>query len=194
MYNLVPFHEPYTKPEINAFHSKGDEFGLDVSPFIESSDGNPAIYDLFAVVNHSGNMIGGHYTSYARCIDLSNTRRNEVDWRLFDDNRVTYAHENEIVTPSAYVLFYRRRGVAFNPSSVPLPMDNKVSSVLPLNNSSVGTDFQDSDNNVTDEETNNTEIERITTKCSLQNTSDYNSSQVTCNMDPVEEIGPSPLF
>lgn len=29
-------------------------------------------YDLFAVINHEGNMDNGHYTSFARCQDEVN--------------------------------------------------------------------------------------------------------------------------
>ena len=41
--------------------------------------GDPApIYDLYGVVNHHGGILGGHYTSYARCADLTNPMKNEV--------------------------------------------------------------------------------------------------------------------
>lgn len=110
-----------------------------------------------------------------------------LDWRLFDDSRVTSVCENEIVSPSAYVLFYRRRGVAFNSCSVSLPVDNKVSSLMPLD-SCIETDVRDSDDNVTDEETNNVETGSISSKCSLQKAIDNKISQVACkiNMDAVD--------
>lgn len=41
--------------------------------------GDPApIYDLYGVVNHHGGILGGHYTSYARCADLTVPFKNEV--------------------------------------------------------------------------------------------------------------------
>ena len=39
------------------------EEGLDMSPFFQGEDG---IYDLFAVINHYGNVGYGHYTAYAK--------------------------------------------------------------------------------------------------------------------------------
>jgi ubiquitin carboxyl-terminal hydrolase 22/27/51 len=35
-------------------------------------------YDLFAVINHEGQMDNGHYTNYARCGD---------EWYRFDDDK-----------------------------------------------------------------------------------------------------------
>nr|XP_006819196.1 PREDICTED: ubiquitin carboxyl-terminal hydrolase 31-like [Saccoglossus kowalevskii] len=60
------------------------------------------VYDLYAVCNHIGNNLGGgHYT--AMCKNPING-----DWYLFDDTKVTRITDTEIVTPSAYLLFYQR--------------------------------------------------------------------------------------
>uniref|UniRef100_A0AAY4EGK4 ubiquitinyl hydrolase 1 n=1 Tax=Denticeps clupeoides TaxID=299321 RepID=A0AAY4EGK4_9TELE len=69
----------------------------------------PPIYDLYAVINHYGGMIGGHYTAYARLPNDKNSQRSDVGWRLFDDSTVTTVEESQVVTRYAYVLFYRRR-------------------------------------------------------------------------------------
>ncbi|XP_029290902.1 LOW QUALITY PROTEIN: ubiquitin carboxyl-terminal hydrolase 19 [Cottoperca gobio] len=69
----------------------------------------PPIYDLYAVINHYGGMIGGHYTAYARLTSDKNSQRSDVGWRLFDDSTVTMVEESQVVTRYAYVLFYRRR-------------------------------------------------------------------------------------
>ncbi|KAM4562781.1 ubiquitin carboxyl-terminal hydrolase 19 isoform 1-T1 [Odontesthes bonariensis] len=69
----------------------------------------PPIYDLYAVINHYGGMIGGHYTAYARLPNDKNSQRSDVGWRLFDDSTVTMVEESQVVTRYAYVLFYRRR-------------------------------------------------------------------------------------
>ena len=64
----------------------------------------PLIYDLFGVVNHSGTLNFGHYT--AQCF-------NEVHqkWFNFNDSMVSpVGEQSDIVTPRAYVLFYKRRG------------------------------------------------------------------------------------
>ncbi|XP_051906643.1 ubiquitin carboxyl-terminal hydrolase 19 isoform X2 [Hippocampus zosterae] len=70
---------------------------------------HPPIYDLYAVINHYGVMIGGHYTAYARLPSDRNSQRSDVGWRLFDDSTVTMVEESQVVTRYAYVLFYRRR-------------------------------------------------------------------------------------
>ena len=62
----------------------------------------PVNYDLYAVSNHFGSLNGGHYT--ATCL-------NEVTghWYSYNDSSVSNKHENEVVSNSAYLLFYRRR-------------------------------------------------------------------------------------
>uniref|UniRef100_A0AAQ4PE41 ubiquitinyl hydrolase 1 n=1 Tax=Gasterosteus aculeatus aculeatus TaxID=481459 RepID=A0AAQ4PE41_GASAC len=87
---------------------------LDLSQFCigqkdEEQMQQPPIYDLYAVINHYGGMIGGHYTAYARLPSDKNSQRSDVGWRLFDDSTVTMVEESQVVTRYAYVLFYRRR-------------------------------------------------------------------------------------
>lgn len=36
------------------------------------------MYDLYAVINHYGGMIGGHYTAYARLPSDKNSQRSDV--------------------------------------------------------------------------------------------------------------------
>ena len=79
--------------------------GLDLSHINgRPGEGRGGIYDLFAVSNHMGGLGGGHYTAYVR-------NRVAGGWYLHDDSRVSEVSEDEIVSSSAYVLFYRRRGV-----------------------------------------------------------------------------------
>ncbi|XP_064631976.1 ubiquitin carboxyl-terminal hydrolase 19-like [Lineus longissimus] len=75
----------------------------------------PPIYDLYGVVNHYGGILGGHYTSFARCADPVLWNANEIGWRQFDDSHVTLTSENNVMTRAAYLLFYRRRSPVFNP-------------------------------------------------------------------------------
>ncbi|XP_053576788.1 ubiquitin carboxyl-terminal hydrolase 19 isoform X2 [Bombina bombina] len=84
---------------------------LDLSTFCigQKEDHQRPIYDLYAVINHYGGMIGGHYTAYARLPNDKNSQRSDVGWRLFDDSTVTTVDESQVVTRYAYVLFYRRR-------------------------------------------------------------------------------------
>uniref|UniRef100_UPI00398EBC02 ubiquitin carboxyl-terminal hydrolase 19 isoform X2 n=1 Tax=Pristiophorus japonicus TaxID=55135 RepID=UPI00398EBC02 len=84
---------------------------LDLSKFCigQKDDRQPPVYDLYAVINHYGGMIGGHYTAYARLPNDKNSQRSDVGWRLFDDSTVTTVDESQVVARHAYVLFYRRR-------------------------------------------------------------------------------------
>uniref|UniRef100_A0A674H8Z8 Ubiquitin carboxyl-terminal hydrolase 19 n=1 Tax=Taeniopygia guttata TaxID=59729 RepID=A0A674H8Z8_TAEGU len=93
---------------------------LDLSKFCIGRKGEQQlpVYDLYAVINHYGGMIGGHYTAYARLPNDKNSQRSDVGWRLFDDSTVTTVDESQVVTRYAYVLFYRRRN---SPVERPLP-------------------------------------------------------------------------
>ncbi|KAF2105941.1 hypothetical protein BDV96DRAFT_607854 [Lophiotrema nucula] len=82
--------------------------GLDLTGKVGLPEGKELIYDLFAVDNHYGGLGGGHYTAYAQ---------NFFDkkWYEYNDSSVsTRNNPQNVVTSSAYLLFYRRR------SSVPL--------------------------------------------------------------------------
>jgi ubiquitin C-terminal hydrolase len=62
------------------------------------------LYDLFAVLKHSGvSADAGHYTT-----DAMNPITKK--WLHFNDERVVEIGEGELVTSSAYVLFYKRQG------------------------------------------------------------------------------------
>lgn len=77
-------------------------------------DGEEPIYDCYAVSNHFGGLGGGHYTAYAQ--------NDDGEWCYFDDSRVTTAVDaKEVVSASAYVLYYRRRDIDFeDESTIPL--------------------------------------------------------------------------
>jgi ubiquitin C-terminal hydrolase len=65
------------------------------------------IYDLYAVVFHSGSMEGGHYTTCCLHEDEGKTR-----WLLYDDEQVLELIgdiQKTVVSRNAYLLFYRRR-------------------------------------------------------------------------------------
>ncbi|XP_029428730.1 ubiquitin carboxyl-terminal hydrolase 2 isoform X1 [Rhinatrema bivittatum] len=65
-----------------------------------SSDGSAhAVYNLYAVSNHSGTTMGGHYTAYCR-----NSLTGE--WHMFNDSRVTPMASSQVRSSDAYVLFY----------------------------------------------------------------------------------------
>ncbi|OXG79192.1 ubiquitin carboxyl-terminal hydrolase 4/11/15 [Cryptococcus neoformans var. grubii Br795] len=76
--------------------------GEDVEAYGIEDDGEPLLYDLYAVDNHFGGMGGGHYTAFCR---------NQVDnqWYNYDDSRVSKADVSSVQSRAAYLLFYRRR-------------------------------------------------------------------------------------
>ncbi|KAM4737720.1 ubiquitin carboxyl-terminal hydrolase 11 [Anableps anableps] len=86
---------------------------LDFSGFLlrkdVSTEEPPSRYDLIAVSNHYGGLRDGHYTSYAQ-------NKDSGQWYYFDDSKVTYASEDQIVTNAAYVLFYHRQDKIRKPS------------------------------------------------------------------------------
>lgn len=109
--------------------------GLDLAPWLDSGAGRlgpgDAVYDLFGVINHIGGMTGGHYTAACRAPSSLLKEGGGMDgleawgpgvWKLtptwlhFDDELVEAMLPSEIVSGSAYVLFYSRR--KFHPSNV----------------------------------------------------------------------------
>ncbi|XP_065195075.1 ubiquitin carboxyl-terminal hydrolase 4-like [Sycon ciliatum] len=86
--------------------------GLDLREYVfEPNPQFPAIYDLHAVSNHFGGLGGGHYTAYGLHHDTQK-------WYDFDDSGVSSITQNELVSQSAYVLFYTRRDVAVPPPAM----------------------------------------------------------------------------
>ncbi|XP_075765625.1 ubiquitin carboxyl-terminal hydrolase 2 isoform X2 [Pelodiscus sinensis] len=71
---------------------------LDLREFAAQSC-NHAVYNLYAVSNHSGTTMGGHYTAYCR---------NPVsgEWHTFNDSRVTPMSSSHVRSSDAYLLFY----------------------------------------------------------------------------------------
>ena len=108
----------YTCPDILIIHLKRfrneqklDSFvnfpltGLDLTKHVKSikKENENYIYDLIGVGNHYGSIHGGHYVAFAK-----NHLKNK--WYEFNDDSVNEMdNENNVVTKSAYVLFYRRR-------------------------------------------------------------------------------------
>ncbi|XP_078597209.1 ubiquitin carboxyl-terminal hydrolase 19-like isoform X2 [Branchiostoma floridae x Branchiostoma japonicum] len=103
---------------------------LDMSGYCGSDIGPgeaPPIYDLYATVDHHGGLLGGHYTAYAQLPDTSGSS-NAIGWRLFDDSHVRAVHETEVMRPSAYLLFYRRRGADVHASAPEKPLNTNKES------------------------------------------------------------------
>ncbi|KDD74252.1 ubiquitin carboxyl-terminal hydrolase, partial [Helicosporidium sp. ATCC 50920] len=70
----------------------------------DASERNEAstLYDLYAVSDHFGGLGGGHYTATVQMQD-------DKKWYVFDDTQVRPVAEEDVASPAAYVLFYKRR-------------------------------------------------------------------------------------
>jgi ubiquitin C-terminal hydrolase len=75
--------------------------GLNLSSYVEGYRSDKYVYNLYAVCNHIGGPMGGHYTAFVK-----NDAANK--WIHYDDNGVSLIdNPASIVTPMAYCLFYR---------------------------------------------------------------------------------------
>jgi len=74
---------------------------LDLSPYVVGYKANTYKYRLFGVANHMGGINGGHYTAFALSDSLGK-------WHCYNDDRVSEIDVNQVVSPSAYCVFYRR--------------------------------------------------------------------------------------
>jgi len=74
---------------------------LNLSPYVIGYKKEMYKYELYGVCNHSGSTMGGHYTSYVK--------NANGKWYHFNDTSVTEISESSIVSPKAYVLFYRKK-------------------------------------------------------------------------------------
>ncbi|XP_069803908.1 ubiquitin carboxyl-terminal hydrolase 2 isoform X1 [Dendropsophus ebraccatus] len=75
---------------------------LDLREF-SSEPSSHASYNLYAVSNHSGTTMGGHYTAYCK-------NPNNGEWYTFNDSRVTAMSSSQVRSSDAYVLFYELSG------------------------------------------------------------------------------------
>jgi ubiquitin carboxyl-terminal hydrolase 8 len=75
---------------------------LDLSPYVIGYKKDNFKYELYGVCNHSGGVMGGHYTSYVK--------NANGKWYHYNDTSVSEVGINEsIISPKAYVLFYRKK-------------------------------------------------------------------------------------
>ena len=75
---------------------------LDLSKYVSGYNAKTYVYDLYAVCNHIGGVQGGHYTAFAK--------RQDNSWAHFNDTNVEkMLNPQDVVTPMAYCLFYRKK-------------------------------------------------------------------------------------
>ena len=88
-------------------YGKNDNFidfpldNLDMGKYICGPYKENSKYDLFAVSQHYGGTGGGHYTAICKNID--------GNWYSYNDSSCSRSSPGNVVSSSAYVLFYRRR-------------------------------------------------------------------------------------
>ena len=68
---------------------------------MEGYNKNSFKYELYGICNHSGGVLGGHYTATVRVGD---------EWYLFNDTSVSKINFNGMNNTAGYCLFYRKKG------------------------------------------------------------------------------------
>jgi ubiquitin C-terminal hydrolase len=77
---------------------------LDLSNYVIGYNKESYVYDLYGVCNHSGSVMGGHYTSFVK--------NANGKWYHYNDTNVSeVAMAQQIITPKAYCFFYRKRQI-----------------------------------------------------------------------------------
>jgi ubiquitin C-terminal hydrolase len=75
---------------------------LNLSKYVIGYNKDSYVYDLYAVCNHSGSVLGGHYTAFVK--------NANGKWYHYNDTNVSEVGiANQIITPKAYCFFYRKR-------------------------------------------------------------------------------------
>jgi ubiquitin carboxyl-terminal hydrolase 8 len=97
--DLKRFNNRFQK---NQIHVTFPLDNLDLSTYIIGYKKENFKYELYGVCNHSGGVMGGHYTSYVK--------NANGKWYHYNDTSVSEVGLNEsIISPKAYVLFYRKK-------------------------------------------------------------------------------------
>jgi ubiquitin carboxyl-terminal hydrolase 8 len=97
--DLKRFNARFQKNQILVTFSLDD---LDLSKYVIGYKKKIYNYELYGVCNHSGGVMGGHYTSYVK--------NANGKWYHFNDTSVSEVGITEsIISPKAYVLFYRKK-------------------------------------------------------------------------------------
>uniref|UniRef100_A0A6C0IXB0 USP domain-containing protein n=1 Tax=viral metagenome TaxID=1070528 RepID=A0A6C0IXB0_9ZZZZ len=74
---------------------------LNLNKYCVGYDQNDSIYDLYAISNHEGNILGGHYWAY--------TKNADKNWYKFNDKYVTLANISDLINENVYCLFYKKK-------------------------------------------------------------------------------------
>lgn len=75
---------------------------LDLSKYVRGYSASTFKYDLYGICNHMGGIMGGHYTAFVK--------NSENKWLHYNDRSVEIVeNKNDIISPMAYCLFYRKK-------------------------------------------------------------------------------------
>ena len=72
---------------------------LDLSEY-SCDDSETCKYELFGIINHTGNVFGGHYYS---CV-----KKSDDHWYCMNDKSIKRIKESKLISSSNYCLFYRK--------------------------------------------------------------------------------------
>jgi ubiquitin carboxyl-terminal hydrolase 8 len=74
---------------------------LDLTKFVKGYNKDKYVYELYGVCNHSGGVLGGHYTA--------NVKVNKKGWYLFNDTNVSKIDFDGQNNTKGYCFFYRMK-------------------------------------------------------------------------------------
>ena len=99
---VIDFKRFNSRFQKNQIHITFPLDNLDLSEYVIGYKKEIYKYELYGVCNHSGGVMGGHYTAFVK--------NANGKWYHFNDTSVSeVALIDSIVTPKAYVLFYRKK-------------------------------------------------------------------------------------
>lgn len=78
---------------------------LDLGGVAAGAQRDLPIYDLFAISNHEGSLSDGHYFTFAK-------NRDNHNWYAYNDSEVMTLSSEQLVSSSAYLLFFSKTSVA----------------------------------------------------------------------------------
>jgi ubiquitin C-terminal hydrolase len=73
---------------------------LDLSKYVIGYNKENNIYDLYAICNHSGSCMGGHYYAYVKTASGK--------WIMFNDTIVKEISEKQLISEKSYCFFFRK--------------------------------------------------------------------------------------
>ena len=73
---------------------------VDLSSYIYGYNSSSYVYKLYAVCNHEGGSLGGHYTA--------NVKKEDGKWYNYNDTTVTEISDKKVISTKAYCLFFKK--------------------------------------------------------------------------------------